>query len=82
VPLQDYVQAGALMAYAVDLAELLRRMADDVHQILKGAKPVFTMQVEVLRRLRNGSQQLVRVEHIHINEGGRAIIGNVKKADR
>src|SRR4029077_10093811 len=24
--------------YAVDLAELLRRMADDVHQILKGAK--------------------------------------------
>ena len=26
-------------AYAVDLAELLRRMADDVHQILKGAKP-------------------------------------------
>ena len=28
-----------LMAYTVDLAELLRRMADDVHQILKGAKP-------------------------------------------
>jgi putative ABC transport system substrate-binding protein len=27
------------MAYAVDLAELLRRMADDVHQILKGSKP-------------------------------------------
>ena len=27
------------MDYAVDLAELLRRMADDVHQILKGAKP-------------------------------------------
>ena len=27
------------MSYAVDLAELLRRMADDVHQILKGDKP-------------------------------------------
>jgi putative ABC transport system substrate-binding protein len=27
------------MAYAVDLAELLARMADNVHQILKGAKP-------------------------------------------
>jgi putative tryptophan/tyrosine transport system substrate-binding protein len=38
-PYRDYVQAGGLMAYAVDLAELLRRMADDVHQILKGAKP-------------------------------------------
>jgi len=38
-PYRDYVEAGALMAYAVDLAELLRRMADDVHQIIKGAKP-------------------------------------------
>jgi putative ABC transport system substrate-binding protein len=38
-PYRDYVEAGGLMAYAVDLAELLRRMADDVNQILKGAKP-------------------------------------------
>lgn len=38
-PYRDYVDAGALMAYTVDLTELLRRMADDVHQILKGAKP-------------------------------------------
>jgi putative tryptophan/tyrosine transport system substrate-binding protein len=38
-PYRDYVEAGGLIAYAVDLAELLRRMADDVHQILKGAKP-------------------------------------------
>jgi putative ABC transport system substrate-binding protein len=38
-PYRDYVEAGGLMAYAVDLAELLRRMADDAHQILKGAKP-------------------------------------------
>jgi putative tryptophan/tyrosine transport system substrate-binding protein len=38
-PYRDYVEAGGLMAYAVDLAELLRRMANDVDQILKGAKP-------------------------------------------
>jgi putative tryptophan/tyrosine transport system substrate-binding protein len=38
-PYRDNVETGGLMAYAVDLAELLRRMADDVHQILKGAKP-------------------------------------------
>jgi putative ABC transport system substrate-binding protein len=38
-PYRDYVEAGALLAYAVDLAELLRRMADDVHQILRGADP-------------------------------------------
>jgi ABC-type uncharacterized transport system substrate-binding protein len=38
-PYRDYVDAGGLMAYTVDLAELLRRMAQDVHQILKGTKP-------------------------------------------
>jgi putative ABC transport system substrate-binding protein len=38
-PYRDYADAGALMAYTVDLAELLRRMADDVHKILHGAKP-------------------------------------------
>src|SRR5262249_9993419 len=38
-PYRDYVEAGGLMAYAVDLAELLRRMANDVHEILKGTKP-------------------------------------------
>ena len=38
-PYRDYVDAGGLMAYTVDLAELLGRMADDVHQILNGAKP-------------------------------------------
>jgi len=40
------------------------------------------MQMEVFRRLRNGGQQFVRVDHVHINDGGQAIIGNVKKADR
>ena len=38
-PYRDYVDAGGLMAYTVDLAELLRRMARDVHQILGGARP-------------------------------------------
>jgi hypothetical protein len=41
----------------------------------------FATQVEVLRRLRNGGQQFVRVEHVHINDGGKAIIGNVKSPD-
>jgi hypothetical protein len=28
----------------------------------------YAMQVEVLRRLRNGGQQFVRVEHVHIHD--------------
>src|SRR6185295_12538777 len=38
-PYRDYVDAGGLMAYTVDLAELLRHLADDVDKILRGAKP-------------------------------------------
>ena len=41
----------------------------------------YATQVEVLRRLRNGGQQVVRVEHVHVNDGGQAVIGNVKKSD-
>jgi hypothetical protein len=41
---------------------------------------VYSAQVEIFRRLRHGGQQLVRVEHVHISEGGQAIIGNVKPA--
>jgi hypothetical protein len=37
----------------------------------------YATQVEALRRLRNGGSQLVRVEHVHVNEGGQALIGNV-----
>jgi hypothetical protein len=38
----------------------------------------YATQVEALRRLRNGGSQIVRVEHVHVNEGGQAVIGNVK----
>ena len=41
----------------------------------------FAIHVEVLRRLRHGGQQFVRVEHVHVNDGGQAVIGNVKTSD-
>jgi hypothetical protein len=37
----------------------------------------YTSQVELLRRLRHGGQQYVRVEHVHVNDGAQAVIGNV-----
>jgi hypothetical protein len=42
----------------------------------------YATQVEALRRLRNGGSQFVRVEHVHVNEGGQAVIGNVKAPTR
>jgi hypothetical protein len=38
----------------------------------------YATQVEALRRLRNGGSQVVRVEHVYVNEGGQALIGNVR----
>jgi hypothetical protein len=37
----------------------------------------YATQVEVLRRLRQGGQQYVRVEHVYVNDGGQAVIGNM-----
>jgi hypothetical protein len=40
-------------------------------------------KVEVLRRLRNGGSQFLRVEHVHVSDGGQAIVGNVgRQIDR
>jgi len=49
-------------------------MAGAATRLLKA----FATQVEALRRLRNGGSQFVRVEHVHVNDGGQAVIGNVK----
>jgi putative ABC transport system substrate-binding protein len=38
-PNRDYVDVAGLMAYEGNLGELGRRTADDVHQVLGGAKP-------------------------------------------
>jgi hypothetical protein len=37
----------------------------------------YTIQLETLRRFRSGGSQLVRVEHVHVHEGGQAVIGPV-----
>ncbi len=37
----------------------------------------FAAQTEALRKYRGGGKQTVEVRHVHVNEGGQAIIGNV-----
>ena len=37
----------------------------------------YAIQVEALRRLRGGGVQQVRVEHVHINDEARAVIGSI-----
>jgi len=38
-PRRDYVEAGGLMACEVDPYDLGQHLANDVHEILNGAKP-------------------------------------------
>lgn len=38
----------------------------------------FTAQVEALNRYRGKGQQKMTVEHVHVHEGGQAIVGNVQ----
>jgi hypothetical protein len=37
----------------------------------------YCNQVETYRRLRGGGDQNIRVEHVHVHEGGQAIVGVV-----
>ena len=38
-PLRDFVDAGGLMAYSIDLADIWRRGANLIDKILRGANP-------------------------------------------
>jgi len=41
----------------------------------------YCTQVETYRRLRGGGEQNIRVEHVHVHEGGQAIVGAVSSRD-
>src|SRR4051794_31789303 len=38
----------------------------------------YAMQVEALQRYRGKGQQRVTVEHVHVHQGGQAIVGNIQ----
>jgi hypothetical protein len=42
-----------------------------------GSRRTFTTQLEALKKYRSVGDQTVRVEHVTVNEGGQAIVGNV-----
>ena len=42
----------------------------------------FASQMEALKRYRTAGKQTVRVEHVTVNEGGQAIVGNVAHGGR
>jgi hypothetical protein len=73
-------------AHAVSMAVLSRAggaYGGDRHVAMMAAAAArllnaFTAQVEILRRLRSGGTQVIRIERVEVKEGGQAVIGNLK----
>jgi hypothetical protein len=55
----------------------------DIHErAVNKLMRTFTSQMEALRKHRNGGNQKVVVEHVHVHEGGQAIVGHVTHGGR
>ena len=53
---------------------------DSAERGLNKLARTFAMQTEALKRYRTGGEQKVTVQHVSVNEGGQAIVGNVNQA--
>jgi len=51
---------------------------DSAERALNKLARTFAAQVEALKRYRTGGEQKVTVEHVHVHDGGQAIVGHVE----
>ncbi len=72
-----------IMRYAVRLekAELLPQQ-DSAERALNKLARTFAIQTETLKRYRTGGEQKVTVQHVSVQDGGQAIVGNVTQSSR
>ena len=69
----------ATMTFARRLAKVETiAQQDSAERALNKLARTFSMQVNSLKRYRTGGEQKVTVEHVHVHEGGQAIVGNVQ----
>lgn len=69
-------QATMSMARRLNIAEFAGQSEAAERGLTKLAR-TYTSQVEALKRYRSNGQQTVRVERVEVNEGGKAIVGDV-----
>ncbi|MBK8817334.1 MAG: hypothetical protein IPN42_18350 [Methylococcaceae bacterium] len=53
---------------------------DSAGQVLNKLARTFTTQIEALKRYRSNGEQKMTVQHVTVNEGGQAVIGDVSGA--
>ena len=68
--------ASYLGSAQIPTAEIGNAILNSANKLIRS----YTMQMEALNRYRGKGQQKMTVEHVHINSGGQAIIGNVTSA--
>ncbi len=52
---------------------------DSAERALNKLTRTYAMQLQALRKYRSGGKQQVTVKHVHVNEGGQAIVGNIER---
>ena len=52
--------------------------SETAEKALNRLSRTFTTQMEALNRYRGKGQQKMTVEHVHVHEGGQAVVGNVQ----
>lgn len=68
----------ATMTFADRLASVENiPQQDSAEKALNKLARTFATQMEALKRYRTGGEQKMTVEHVTVNEGGQAIVGNV-----
>jgi hypothetical protein len=73
----------ATMTFSKRLAHVdTIQQQDSAQNALNKLMRTFTNQIETLKRYRSSAQQTVKVEHVHVHEGGQAIVGNVETRGR
>ena len=70
---------NATMTYArrLNVADTIMQ-SDAAERTFNKLARTFTTQVAALKQYRTGGQQKMTVEHVHVHEGGQAIVGNVQ----
>lgn len=69
------------MARRLNQAETVTHQDSALNALTKLSR-TYTAQMEALRKHRHGGQQKVTVEHVTVNEGGQAIVGNIEDGGR
>jgi hypothetical protein len=73
----------ATMTFARRLAHVENiPQQDSAERAFNKLTRTFTAQVEALKRYRTGGEQKVTVQHVTVNEGGQAVVGNISPAPR